>query len=75
VALGIAYAAGFGAAHGVGALTAGVVGLVAALIAGSVAFVVALVLVGGVQDRDRRYLAAVLGALNRRPTAGAGVAG
>jgi O-antigen/teichoic acid export membrane protein len=53
----VSYAAGFGAAHLVqGAEMAPVVELPLALLAGSVAFAAALVLCGGLNQRDRRRL-------------------
>lgn len=53
----VSYAAGFGAAHLVqGTVAPAVVGLPLALLAGSAAFAAALVLCGGLNQRDRRRL-------------------
>jgi O-antigen/teichoic acid export membrane protein len=52
----VSYAAGFGAAHLVQGTAAPILGLPLALLAGSAAFAVALVLCGGLNQRDRRRL-------------------
>jgi O-antigen/teichoic acid export membrane protein len=62
----VAYAAGFGAAHGVERGLGPVIGLPLALVAGVVAFSAALVVCGGINHRDRRRLRDTIALLRRR---------
>jgi hypothetical protein len=62
----VAYAAGFAAARAVVTVLPGVAGLVPALAAGALAYAIALVAVGGVNDRDRHRAADLIARLRRR---------
>lgn len=68
-ALVAAYAAGFGAAHGVEAAWHSLAALPLALAAGCLAFALVLVLVGGVNERDRERLAPIWARLRLRRVA------
>ncbi|HEX4465564.1 MAG TPA: lipopolysaccharide biosynthesis protein [Solirubrobacteraceae bacterium] len=65
LALCLAYAAGFGAAHAVDAHSAGLLGLLTSLLAGTLSYVLALALGGGVGPRDRERLGELAAAASR----------
>jgi O-antigen/teichoic acid export membrane protein len=66
----VAYAAGFVVARAAVALLPGVAGLIPALGAGALAYGVALVSVGGINDRDRRRAAALVTRVRDRSRVG-----
>ncbi|MET0558987.1 MAG: lipopolysaccharide biosynthesis protein [Solirubrobacterales bacterium] len=72
IALLVAYAAGFGAAHAVQGVATPVVAIPLALLAGGLAFALVLVVCGGVNERDRHRLAEAGAALRARLGRGSG---
>jgi len=72
LALVVAYAAGFAAAHGVEHAAPSMVALPLCLLAGAVAYTVVLLACGAVNERDRRRLAELATRFGLRRTAGDG---
>jgi O-antigen/teichoic acid export membrane protein len=66
VAILAAFAAGFGVAHAVASALPGISGLLPALAAGALSYALALVIAGGINDRDRRRAGAVLARVRHR---------
>jgi O-antigen/teichoic acid export membrane protein len=65
-ALLVAYAAGFGAAHGVERLAPSTLGVILCLAAGALAYPAAFLICGGLNERDRHRLAELLTRLRAR---------
>jgi hypothetical protein len=67
----LAYVAGFAAARAVVSVVPGVTGLLPALLGGVIAFALTLMAAGGVNDRDRARVAAIIRSRRRSRVAAA----